>query len=85
MNIGSPAISSGKFELAGYTLHRALIINALVMIPLSLILYNFEHVLIALGIEPTIVPYTVSYALYLIPRQLVVLPLTLYIYSFRIT
>eukprot|EP00331_Platyophrya_macrostoma_P032883 CAMPEP_0176438416 /NCGR_PEP_ID=MMETSP0127-20121128/19268_1 /TAXON_ID=938130 /ORGANISM="Platyophrya macrostoma, Strain WH" /LENGTH=506 /DNA_ID=CAMNT_0017822357 /DNA_START=26 /DNA_END=1546 /DNA_ORIENTATION=+ len=51
LNLGSQAIGSKNYELVGYTLHRALIINTLLMLPLAFLISKSGSLLILTGID----------------------------------
>ena len=67
LNLGSQAIGSGNYELMGYTLHRALIINFLLMIPLAFLISQGESFLLMTGLSPEVSRLAIKYAIDMLP------------------
>ena len=67
LNLGAQAIGSGNDELMGYTLHRALIINASFMVPLAFLISQGEPFLLLIRVRPEIAALSIKYATDMLP------------------
>lgn len=67
LNLASQAYGGEKYTLVGYILHRALIINISLMIPLAFLISKGESLLLLVGLNQQVSSLSIKYAMDMLP------------------